>query len=488
MQPAIFQLKLAVYLAGFATAVASSASTPDFGAIECYLRAEMELNRIPGLSLGVVKDGQVVWTKAYGVSSLATRAPMSPDTPVELASLSKSFTALAVFQLQSEGRLNLERSVASYLPEFRTGAGRASDQITVRHLLEHRSGLTRRDDTLLPCCEQPGESDLVTAVRRLRQVHPRRNPGTAFQYANSNYVLLAAVVEQASGRAFADYMEERVFAPLGMTRTTLHRKQAQAWGLASLHERAWGQMRVSNSRFTGWPGSSQVKSTAGDMTRYLAATMGGSFHGAPRGAGEWESASCAPYCWGWFVQPRAGWLNGEVVLHHTGDIWGGNTAAVLAPRSGLGVVVLLNSGANRAGEIARAVIMRAAGLAGPQAGATPWTKTPDNWAMCFTLAAGVLLAGLLAYLRSAWRELRHGQRTLVWKGERVRAMRAVFLFCLAAYLLYLLLGGSRPPVSHLPQSLKIGIYSLGGVSAALLLATAVLGMAPRSQSKAPAGD
>ena len=218
--------------------------------VEDYIRSEMELNGIPGLSLAVIDDGELAWAKAYGVQSVASGQPLAVDSPMELASVSKSLTALAVLRLEREGLLQRDQSIATYLPDLLVGDPRWRD-VTARHLLQHRSGLRRADDFRVPCCGQPGEFDLQVAVSRIARARLESRPGEIFSYSNANYILAAALVERLGGRPFPDFMEKQVFAELGMTNTTVDRPRAKAWGLADPHEWQWGRVRVSPSVFFG---------------------------------------------------------------------------------------------------------------------------------------------------------------------------------------------------------------------------------------------
>ena len=463
-----------VLLALLATTGAPAAIEPP-EQISAYIREEMALNDIPGLSLAVVKGSHAVALAAFGVRNLATGEPMSVDTPVELASVSKAFTGLAVAELVRSGSLRLEEPVVRYLPEFAAGDASRSNRIEVRHLLRHTSGLSRHDDFLVPCCGRPGENDLRLAVERLRRARLRHRPGSAFSYANSNYVLLAAIIERVSGEPFADFMRRRVFAPLGMHRTTLEEGQARAWGKAAGHERRWGRMVPETAAFTGWPGASQVKSTARDLALFLAAMLG------PRGE-LWrktlqEATATAQshflYDWGWFVRPSEDWLTASPVIEHGGDLWSGNTAVLLAPRQGLGVAVLINAGVRRAQPISRGVLLRALGRPGPRPARQAWTRQTDNWAIAFTLSGLCLLIAAALRIGRLLREWRCGLRRLGLSDNRWERARVILMLAMSAYLMGLLLTEAMPPAAALPTSLRSALPLLA-VSTALLLASAAL--------------
>ena len=452
-----------------AVALLSCAAAAAAAGIEEYLRAEMELNRIPGLAVAVVREDAVVALAAYGVRDLAGGEPMMAGTLVELASVSKSFTGLAVAELSRSGALQLDEPVTRYLPEFQIGGGPRPAHIRVQDLLRHTSGLSRHDDFLVPCCGRPGEGDLGLAVRRLRRARLRREPGAGFAYAHSNYVLLAALVERVSGEPFPAYMRKHVFGPLGMNRTTLDESEARAWGKAEAHEMRWGRMRPGGSRFSGWYGASQVKSTAGDMARYVQALLG------PWGD-VWREALRAGtrYHWGWFVEPEAGWLGGEPAVEHGGDIWGGNAAVALAPQAGVGVVVLLNAGVGRAQPIARGVLLRVLGREAPAAARQSWSGQTDNWAMVLAGASLMILVGVGVFVKRLLTELRRGERRLGWDAGAWEKARVVGLLLMAVYLAGLLASDAMPPLPALPASLRVALPLLA-VSVALLLAAVALG-------------
>ena len=194
--------------------------------IDRFITEEMALNGIPGLSLALVEDGSVSYLRAYGVRSVQSREAMLAETPVELASLSKALTALAVLRLERDGLVQRDSSVAAILPDLDRARWRG---VTIRHLLQHRSGLRRRHDFLMPCCGQPGQLDLNAAARHFAAADLESPPGERSSYANSNYVLLAAIVQRASGMPFPDFMRKEIFQPLGMDRTTTAEREAQSW-------------------------------------------------------------------------------------------------------------------------------------------------------------------------------------------------------------------------------------------------------------------
>ena len=161
----------------------------------------MEIAGVPGIAACVLQDGKTVWQQFAGVVEAATTKAVSPDTLVPAASLGKPVFAHAVLRMADEGRLALDRPLKSYVPDHAPADSRG-DKITARHVLSHSSGLrnwrNNRDQTLVPDFD----------------------PGSRFQYSGEGFYYLQRTVETISGMAFEQYMQERLFAPLGMTSST----------------------------------------------------------------------------------------------------------------------------------------------------------------------------------------------------------------------------------------------------------------------------
>lgn len=223
--------------------------------IDSILRAYADGGRFNGTAV-VASRGAIVHEGAYGVVDREARAPLTPQTPLRIASVTKAFTALLVMQQVQEGRLRLDEPVLTYLPELRRDtAGR----ITLRHLLTHRSGLPHDQDSLnLAYRPEEGlDADLVA------------EPGSTFQYNNRDYSLLARVLERVTGRTFAGLLEERVLRPAGMTRTGVHPYPATLPGeaLGYVADSA-GVRRHPEIDLRKYLGAASMYATAGDLYRF----------------------------------------------------------------------------------------------------------------------------------------------------------------------------------------------------------------------------
>lgn len=241
-------------------------SFPDVSAIDRFLDHQMNKHRIPGISLAVFEDGEVTYAKGYGAAGHGQ--PMTPDTPMIIGSTTKSFTAVSILQLAEEHLIDLDSPVSAYLPWFRIADPVASKSITVRHLLNHTSGLSELgyNRVLDP------DATLEQGVRDLRLARLTAPVGTTFQYFNPNYVILALIVETVSGQSYGDYVTRHIFEPLGMTHSYAHREDALEAGLAEGHSKLFGFPVARRPIFRAYLlGASYIVSTARDLSRFLIA-------------------------------------------------------------------------------------------------------------------------------------------------------------------------------------------------------------------------
>jgi CubicO group peptidase (beta-lactamase class C family) len=175
----------------------------------------------PGGAVAVIQDARVVFAKAYGLANLEYNIPVTPDTDFDVGSVSKQFTAMCVLLLEQDGKLSLEDEVHKYLPELPD----YGHPVTVRQLLQHTSGMPDAFGGLPLLAGRRGADALSYGdILRLLSKHRELNfvPGTRGLYSNTGYVLLAQIVARVSGRPFSDFAQERIFGPLGMTRTHFH--------------------------------------------------------------------------------------------------------------------------------------------------------------------------------------------------------------------------------------------------------------------------
>src|SRR5437016_13206966 len=166
---------------------------------------------VPSASVAIVRSGQLVYTKAYGDARLAPKTPATPEMRYSIGSISKQFTATAILLLQEQGKLSLDDKVAKFIPNLTR-----ANEVTIRQLLSHTPGYQDYwpQDYVMPMMLQP-----VTAQKILdgwARIPLDFEPGTKWQYSNTNYVIAGVIVEKASGMPLLQFLSQRVFTPLGM--------------------------------------------------------------------------------------------------------------------------------------------------------------------------------------------------------------------------------------------------------------------------------
>jgi len=177
--------------------------------VDEYVQAEMKAQQIPGVSLAVIKNSQIILAKGYGLANVEHQVPVKPETIFQSGSMGKQFTATAVMMLMEDGKLTIDDKISKYFPDSPEGWR----NITIRHLLTHTSGMTdyppgfdfRRDYT---------EDELYD---RAKAIPLAFQPGEKWSYSNLGYVMLGILIHKVSGKFYGDFLQERVFKPLGMS-------------------------------------------------------------------------------------------------------------------------------------------------------------------------------------------------------------------------------------------------------------------------------
>ncbi len=176
--------------------------------------------QIPGVSLALVQDGEVLWTGAYGFANLETRRVMTPDTPCRVQSISKSVTAWSVLKLAEEGKIDLDIPLENYLHSWQLPETRfPEEQITIRQLLNQTSGMPLGT---IGVHYSPDESRPGLRENLSREARLVSEPGGSFSYSNPGFNLLELLIEDVSGRDFAEYMKTEVLNPLGMEQASFN--------------------------------------------------------------------------------------------------------------------------------------------------------------------------------------------------------------------------------------------------------------------------
>ena len=194
-------------------------SENDLESLEGLLAEECSRGSVPGFSVAVVKGGSVCWMKGFGFSDLSSQVPATAETVYMWFSMTKIVTATAVMQLHDKGRLALDDPVNDYVPNFPTAAD--STLVTVRHLLNHSSGLPNPIPIkwVHAATETGPNTDAFLNQLLVRYRKLKSKPGLKASYSNLGYIALGKVIEEASGEHYQDYVVDKILKPLGMNQT-----------------------------------------------------------------------------------------------------------------------------------------------------------------------------------------------------------------------------------------------------------------------------
>lgn len=294
---------------------------------------------MPGAAVAVTRGTEVLHTAGHGRTPAGE--PITEHTQMAVASVSKSFTALAVLQLAESGQVELDGPVRTHLPEFRLDDPRA-DRITVRQLLDQTSGLS--DSTVHPFT-RPQPDSLAEAVASMRSATLVAEPGERWEYHNPNFQVAARLVEVVSGLPFDDYLQKHVFAPLGMTGSRAIDTADELPPSGRGHLMVLGQAIAVPEPPAFGGGSGGVLSSAHDMAAWLIAQNNPGRTPIASAAAITEmhtpSPASEPYALGWSVGTTE---SGERVISHSGDLFTSTAYQALLPESGYGIAVMANTG------------------------------------------------------------------------------------------------------------------------------------------------
>ena len=340
---------------------ASGDTAGNAAAVDSFVRAQMDRLHIPGLSLAVVKDGQVVCSKAYGLADVELSVPVTADTVFQIQSITKTFTATAVMMLVEEGKLSLDDPVGKHLEH----TPESWKPITLRHLLNHTSGIKDFiNDPTASLRIDVSEQEVLeaTAPRPLNFT-----PGQKYAYSNTGYHLLAMIIRKVTGQSYGDFLAERIFKPLGMDHTRVQDQSAIVPGRAEGY--LWRGGKLARGQYVAQSilsyGGGGILSTAADLAKWdaglrsekllKAATLEQMFTPATLNDGKKSG-----YGLGWGVNSYEGH---RYVQHSGGHVTGFQSFIRRYPDDGLTVIVLINlSGNADPGKIAA----RVAGMFDPR--------------------------------------------------------------------------------------------------------------------------
>ena len=289
---------------------------------------------LPGAAVMVIRQGNPILTKTYGMANLEKKIPVTPRTNFRLASVTKQFTAMCIMILQKQGKLNYNTSLREIFPEFPP----YGQDITIKHLLQHTSGLIDYEDLVTDSLPyQILDKEILQLMTE--QDSSYFEVGKDYRYSNTGYAILAMVVEKLSGRSFAEFLKENIFEPLGMDNTVAYEK-----GISHVPHRAYGYTIMRDSiKFTDQSvtsavlGDGGIYSSINDLYKWDQALYTDTLISR-----ETLKLAYTPnleiYGFGWRIDE----YKGHSRVHHTGSTKGFRTVIQRFPEDQYTVIILTN--------------------------------------------------------------------------------------------------------------------------------------------------
>jgi CubicO group peptidase (beta-lactamase class C family) len=309
----------------------------------------------PGCALGVLRDGTMLYSHGYGLADVEHSVPITPTTVFHVASVSKQFTALAIYILVNEGKLSLDDDIRKYLPELHD----FHKTITLRNLLNHTSGLRDQWNLLAMAgwrlADEITQQDVLNLIWRQRELN--FPPGEEQVYSNTGYTLLALIVERVSGKSLADFTRERIFLPLGMQHSHFHSHYGDL-----VQNRAYSYERQPDGRYRyvalsySTVGPSSLFTTVEDLARwdenfYTGTVAGKAVLAQMQVPGKLNNGKETDYAAGLV----AGEYRGLKTVEHGGGDAGFRTELLRFPEAHFSVITLCNTGDADAAALAHGV-------------------------------------------------------------------------------------------------------------------------------------
>ena len=351
--------------------------------VDQLVQRNRALFHIPGIAITIIKDGRLILNKGYGLRSLRTEKAVTPQTLFGIASNSKAFTAAAVALLVEEGKLHWDDLVINYLPDFRLYDPLATQLLTIRDLLSHRSGLPSTAGDLM---HDPDSTSftLEQILFNQRFIKPTSSLRSQFAYTNNGYLVAGAIVAKVGGMSWEAFVEQRILRPLGMTRSAASFQDCQTNpNLIDAHKRINDSVRVvARYGSTKNDAAGGIYSSAEEMSQWMLLFLNRGRYGPglskrllsealmaelvapqtiiPVGQPGSYQTHFAAYGLGWFLSDVKGYKE----IAHSGQDVGMVSAVTLLPELGLGVLVLTNSESGAASAITDQIVDSYVGIVG----------------------------------------------------------------------------------------------------------------------------
>ena len=301
---------------------------------------------VPSASLAVVKDGKIAYVRAYGDARLDPRTTASPEMRYSIGSISKQFTAAAILMLAEEGKLALDDPVSKYVSGLTRG-----NEVTIRELLSHTSGYQDYwpQDYVMPMMLNPVTPEEI--LDRWGRIPLDFDPGTKWQYSNTNYVIAGVIVEKVSGMPLWTFLSKRVFTPLGMKSITdTNEKALPQTDPGGYFRYALGPLHAAPKEGKGWMfAAGELAMTPDDLARWDISMIQRTLL-KPASYKEMGTVvllkNGAPTSYGLGIEVSM--VNGHRMLEHSGEVSGFTAENIVLPDDKIAIVVLTNQDAAEA--------------------------------------------------------------------------------------------------------------------------------------------
>jgi CubicO group peptidase (beta-lactamase class C family) len=333
----------------------------NWSSLEHFVRTSMKSWKVPGAAVAIVHGQSVVFMKGFGVRDIRTGQPVTPDTLFDIGSCTKAFTTAAIAMLVDEGKMRWNGRVRDYIPFFHLYNPLADEYVTIRDLLTHRTGVPGTD--LLWYRAPYTRAEIV---RRMAYAKPNAGFRTRFQYQNVMYVVAGYAVGRVSGGTWDQFVQRRIFDPLGMTESdtsSIVAQQSPNHATPHVEERNGEVVPIPWLNIDDAGPAGSISSSVRDMAKWITFQLGDGVYGGKRlisaknmremhtpqmvvsrGSGIerifFPDAKLLTYGLGWFIED----YRGHELILHPGDIDGFSAMVVLIPDLDTGYVVLVNLG------------------------------------------------------------------------------------------------------------------------------------------------
>lgn len=322
--------------------------------LDAVIQKSMEDLKVYGCQLAILKDDQIIYSEAFGWADYEEKVKMTKEHLLPIGSSTKAFTAASVVALFNDKKLDLDKPVRCYLPEFQLSDPIASQETTARDLLCHRTGMPRHDLMWINWYELKRDE----VVKRLRYLEASAPFRSTWQYQNHMYAVAGYMIEKLSGKSYEDYISENIMAPLGIKHYSFAVEDNEKYARLYTEEED-GSIRLTEPlSFYAMGPAGSINSTAEDMTQWVR------FHLNQGKVGEKQlipeelfkelHKPCIPYqilpfefeeeerigyALGWCVDS----YRGRKIIHHGGNVNGGTSLITFMPSLNLGMVILANA-------------------------------------------------------------------------------------------------------------------------------------------------